>query len=140
VGGAGVFLDCALELLDLGAEDERLRIGHLFDLSEDLRLERFVLLAEVEERHLHRGKHAARPPQRASGKLRRTRGGGSAGDSLCMESERKNRVDSAVPHPDAAQQLSEAEKRDLERSGEAEHTRGEKPEQAIKATSAAENK
>ena len=52
--GAGVLLDRALQRLHLRAEDEVLRIGDLLDLGEDLRFERFVLFAEIEEGHLHR--------------------------------------------------------------------------------------
>ena len=47
-----------------------------------------------------------------------------------MDSEAKSRVESAVPRPDAAKQLSEKEKRAMELGDEAEHAHGKQREQA----------
>ncbi len=57
-GDAAILRDGALEGLGPRAEDERLRIGDGFDLGEDLRFERGVLEAEIEERDLHWAKDA----------------------------------------------------------------------------------
>jgi hypothetical protein len=45
-----------------------------------------------------------------------------------MDPDARSRVDQAVPKPEAAEALSEAEKRALEKSGEIEHAHGAKRE------------
>lgn len=49
-----------------------------------------------------------------------------------MEDQAKSRTDQAVPQPDAANHLSEKEKRALELQDEAEHAHGEAREEKTK--------
>ena len=46
-----------------------------------------------------------------------------------MNEERQSRVDESVPKPAPAQELSEQEKRDLEKSSETEHAHGRQKEE-----------